>query len=142
MKYRTLGQGLKVSAIGIGCMPMIRDGNINYGAADDDVSTRTIYEAIDLGITFFDTAEMYGPFSNEGLVGAAIKGRRDGLIIATKFAMRWNGNHAGRGRWQPRECPTRLRGIAEATWHRHDRPVLPASRRSERADRGNGRRYG
>ena len=91
MKYRTLGQGLKVSAIGIGCMPMIRDGNINYGAADDDVSTRTIHEAIDLGITFFDTAEMYGPFSNEGLVGAAIKGRRDGLIIATKFAMRWNG---------------------------------------------------
>jgi aryl-alcohol dehydrogenase-like predicted oxidoreductase len=92
MKYRTLGQGLKVSAIGIGCMPMIRDGNINYGAADDTVSTRTIHEAIDLGITFFDTAEMYGPFRNEELVGAAIKGRRDGLVIATKFAMRWNGN--------------------------------------------------
>ena len=50
MKYRTLGQGLKVSAIGIGCMPMIRDGNINYGRANDDVSTRTIHEAIDLGI--------------------------------------------------------------------------------------------
>ena len=92
MKYRTLGQELKVSAIGIGCMPMIRDGNISYGAADDSVLTRTIHEAIDLGITFFDTAEMYGPFSNEELVGAAIKGRREGLVIATKFAMRWDGD--------------------------------------------------
>ena len=92
MKYRTLGQGLRVSAIGIGCMPMIRDGNISYGAADDNVSTRTIHEAIELGITFFDTAEMYGPFSNEELVGAAIKDRREGLVIATKFAMRWDGD--------------------------------------------------
>ena len=92
MKYRTLGQGLRVSAIGIGCMPMIRDGNISYGFADDSVSTRTIHEAIELGITFFDTAEMYGPFSNEELVGAAIKGKREGLVIATKFAMRWDGN--------------------------------------------------
>ena len=92
MNYRTLGQGLRVSAIGIGCMPMIRDGNISYGMADDDVSTRTIHEAIDLGITFFDTAEMYGPFRNEELVGAAIKDRREGLVIATKFAMRWDGD--------------------------------------------------
>jgi aryl-alcohol dehydrogenase-like predicted oxidoreductase len=92
MKYRTLGQGLKVSAIGVGCMPMIRAGNINYGVADDEVSARTIHEAIDLGITFFDTAEIYGPFRNEELVGAAIKGRRDGLVIATKFAMRWDGD--------------------------------------------------
>ena len=93
MKYRTLGQGLNVSAIGIGCMPMIREGNINYGHADDDESTRTIHRAIDLGVTFFDTAEMYGPFTNEELVGAAIKGKRDGLVIATKFAMRWDGSN-------------------------------------------------
>ena len=92
MKYRTLGHGLQVSAIGIGCMPMIREGNINYGNADDVVSTRTIHEAIDLGITFFDTAELYGPFRNEELVGAAIKGRRHDLVIATKFAMRWDGD--------------------------------------------------
>jgi aryl-alcohol dehydrogenase-like predicted oxidoreductase len=92
MKYRMLGDGLQVSAIGIGCMPMIRNGNINYGHADDDESIRTIHEAIDLGVTFFDTAEMYGPFSNEELVGEAIRGKRDGLVIATKFAMRWNGN--------------------------------------------------
>lgn len=92
MKHRTLAPGLEVSAIGIGCMPMIREGNINYGRADDDTSIRTIHEAIDLGITFFDTAEMYGPFRNEELVGRAIKGRRDGLVIATKFAMTWDGD--------------------------------------------------
>ncbi len=92
MKYRTFGQDLKVSAIGVGCMPMIRDGNINYGSADDDESTRTIHAAIDLGITFFDTAQVYGPFANESLLGAAIRGKRDGLIIATKFGFRFSGN--------------------------------------------------
>ncbi|MFM9852109.1 MAG: aldo/keto reductase [Sphingomonadaceae bacterium] len=93
MKYRTLGQGLTVSAIGVGCMPMIKGGNIAYGAdADPQEATKTIHEAIDLGVTFFDTAEMYGPFSNEVLVGEAIKGKRDGLVIATKFAMRFDGN--------------------------------------------------
>jgi aryl-alcohol dehydrogenase-like predicted oxidoreductase len=97
MKYRTLGQGLKVSALGIGCMPMVRGGNITYGPdADPDESIATIHRAIDLGVTFFDTAEMYGPFANEELVGEAIKakgsGARDGLVIATKFAILWNGN--------------------------------------------------
>jgi aryl-alcohol dehydrogenase-like predicted oxidoreductase len=92
MKYRTLGQGLQVSAIGIGCMPMVRGGNITYGHASDVESIATIHRAIDLGITFFDTAEMYGPFANEELVGEAIRGKREGLVIATKFAMRWDGN--------------------------------------------------
>jgi aryl-alcohol dehydrogenase-like predicted oxidoreductase len=92
MKYRKLGPTLEVSAIGIGCMPMILGGNIVYGTASEDESIATIHRAIDLGITFFDTAEMYGPFQNEELVGRAIKGRREDLVIATKFAMRWNGN--------------------------------------------------
>jgi aryl-alcohol dehydrogenase-like predicted oxidoreductase len=94
MNYRELGHGLKVSAIGIGCMPMIEaGGNITYGAhADADESIATIHRAIDLGVTFFDTAEMYGPFRNEELVGRAIKGKRDGLVIATKFAMKWDGD--------------------------------------------------
>jgi aryl-alcohol dehydrogenase-like predicted oxidoreductase len=92
MKYRKLGPSLEVSAIGIGCMPMIQGGNIVYGTAIESESIATIHRAIDLGITFFDTAEMYGPFQNEELVGQAIKGKRDGLVIATKFAMRWNGN--------------------------------------------------
>jgi aryl-alcohol dehydrogenase-like predicted oxidoreductase len=93
MKYRQLGQGLTVSAIGIGCMPMVRGGNIIYGAtASDDESIAAIHRAIDLGVTFFDTAEMYGPFANEALLGEAIRGRRDGLVIATKFALTWNGD--------------------------------------------------
>ena len=92
MKYRTLGDGLKVSALGIGCMPMVRGGNIVYGQASDDESIATIHRAIELGVTFFDTAEMYGPFSNEELLGEAIRGKRDGLVIATKFALRWDGN--------------------------------------------------
>ncbi|MGB3318636.1 MAG: aldo/keto reductase [Sphingopyxis granuli] len=92
MKYRTLGNGLTVSAIGIGCMPMIKGGNILYGEnADIDESTRTIHRAIDLGVTFFDTAEIYGPFSNEELLGEAIRGKRAGLVIATKFGFRFEG---------------------------------------------------
>ncbi|UKK84587.1 aldo/keto reductase [Sphingopyxis sp. BSN-002] len=93
MKYRKLGHGLEVSAIGIGCMPMIKGGNILYGeAADLDESTRTIHRAIDLGVTFFDTAQIYGPFTNEELVGEAIRGKRDGLVIATKFGFKFDGN--------------------------------------------------
>lgn len=92
MKYRNLGHGLNVSAIGVGCMPMIKGGNIVYGEdADPDEAINTIHRAIDLGLTFFDTAQIYGPFSNEELVGEAIKGKRDGLIIATKFGFRFDG---------------------------------------------------
>ena len=91
MKYRTLGDGLKVSALGIGCMPMVRDGNITYGQATDEESIATIHRAIDLGVTFFDTAQIYGPFQNEELVGKAIAGRRDALVIATKFGFRFDG---------------------------------------------------
>ena len=92
MMQRWLGQRFQVPAIGIGCMPMIAGGNISYGAANEAESIATIHEAIELGATFFDTAEMYGPFSNEELLGRAIRGKRGGLQIATKFAMRWNGN--------------------------------------------------
>jgi aryl-alcohol dehydrogenase-like predicted oxidoreductase len=93
MKYRELGHGLKVSAIGIGCMPMVQDGNIVYGNdADPDESIKTIHKAIDLGVTFFDTAQIYGPFTNEELVGRAIKGKRDKLVIATKFGFKFDGN--------------------------------------------------
>ena len=93
MKYRELGHGLKVSAIGVGCMPMIKGGNISYGEeADPQEAIKTIHKAIELGITFFDTAQIYGPFSNEELVGEAIKGKRDGLVIASKFGFRFDGN--------------------------------------------------
>jgi aryl-alcohol dehydrogenase-like predicted oxidoreductase len=93
MKYRELGHGLKVSAIGVGCMPMIKGGNITYGDdADPDEAIKTIHRAIDMGITFFDTAQIYGPFQNEELVGEAIKGKRDGLVIATKFGFNFDGS--------------------------------------------------
>ena len=93
MNYRNLGQSLNVSAIGVGCMPMIKAGNIIYGEeADLGEATKTIHQAIDLGITFFDTAQIYGPFQNEELLGEAIKGKRDGLVIATKFGFRFDGN--------------------------------------------------
>jgi len=88
MKYRQLGQGLKVSALGIGCMPM-KGGAISYGQEDDKESIATIHEAIDRGVTFFDTAEVYGPFANEELLGRAIRGRRDGLVIASKWGFRY-----------------------------------------------------
>jgi aryl-alcohol dehydrogenase-like predicted oxidoreductase len=79
---RKLGQqGLEVSAIGLGCMGM----SCEYGAADDAESIATINRAIDIGCNLLDTAEVYGPFTNETLVGRAIRGRRDEVVIATKF---------------------------------------------------------
>jgi aryl-alcohol dehydrogenase-like predicted oxidoreductase len=92
MKYRTLGQNLEVSALGLGCMPMAGVGANMYGAANEPESIATIHRAIDLGVTFFDTAEIYGPFINEELVGRAIRGKREGLVIATKFGFRFEGN--------------------------------------------------
>ncbi|MFT3836919.1 MAG: aldo/keto reductase [Myxococcaceae bacterium] len=83
MKTRKLGkQGLVVSELGLGCMGMSEF----YGPGDDAESRATIDRAIELGVTFFDTADMYGPFVNEQLVGRALKQRRDFVVIATKFA--------------------------------------------------------
>ncbi len=82
MKQRALGnQGLRTSALGLGCMGM----SFAYGTADEKESLATITRALDLGVTLFDTADMYGPFTNEQLVGKALRGRRDEILIATKF---------------------------------------------------------
>ncbi len=89
MKYRNLGPDLTVSALGLGLMPMAGVGPAMYGAATEEESIATIHRAIDLGVTFFDTAEVYGPLLNEDLLGRAIKGKRDGLVIATKFGFRF-----------------------------------------------------
>jgi aryl-alcohol dehydrogenase-like predicted oxidoreductase len=82
MEQRTLGgQGLVVSALGLGCMGMSQ----SYGPGDDQESVATIHRALDLGMTFLDTADVYGPYTNERLVGRAIAGRRDEVVLATKF---------------------------------------------------------
>ena len=81
-------------------------------------------------MTFFDTAEIYGPFANERLLAEAIRGKREGLVIATKFAMNWDGETIAGTRRQPGQRPPRLRRLAQAAGRRHDRPVLPAPRRS------------
>jgi len=86
VERRTLGQGLTVSAEGLGCMGMSEF----YGVGDDNESIATIHEALDGDVDFLDTADMYGPFTNERLVGRAIKGRRDDVVLATKF-----GNQRG-----------------------------------------------
>jgi aryl-alcohol dehydrogenase-like predicted oxidoreductase len=84
MEQRNLGRnGPTVGALGLGCMGMSEF----YGVGDDAESIRTIHRALDLGVTMLDTADMYGPFTNEQLVGKAIKGRRDQVFLATKFGI-------------------------------------------------------
>ena len=84
MQFRTLGpQGPRVSAIGLGCMGMSEF----YGAHDDAESIRLIHHALDAGLSFLDTADIYGPHTNEELVGKAIKGRRNEVFLATKFGI-------------------------------------------------------
>ncbi|MBP2703842.1 aldo/keto reductase [Microbispora sp. RL4-1S] len=83
MKHRTLGRDLRTSAIGLGCMGMSEF----YGPGDETESIATIHHAVDHGVTFLDTSDLYGPFTNERLVGKAVAGRRDEVVIATKFGI-------------------------------------------------------
>jgi aryl-alcohol dehydrogenase-like predicted oxidoreductase len=112
MKHVKLGQ-LDVSRIGLGAMGM---SAAYTGAGTDDAgSIRTIHRALELGITFIDTAETYGPFTNEELVGRAIKGRRDRVVLATKFG---RFSHAGGGRGVLDSSPANIRTAVEGSLRR------------------------
>jgi aryl-alcohol dehydrogenase-like predicted oxidoreductase len=110
MQQRTLGtNGPSVSAIGLGCMGMSEF----YGAADEARSIATIHYALDLGINFLDTADIYGPFTNEKLVGRAIRDRRDSVVLATKFGNERNADGAflginGRPEYVRKACDASL----------------------------------
>src|SRR4051794_28749102 len=112
MKHITL-QDLDVSRIGLGTMGM---STAYTGAGSDDAeSIRTIHRAIELGVTLIDTAEIYGPYVNEELVGKALKGRRDQVVLATKFRL---VSHARGGPWNVDSSPDNVRTALEGSLKR------------------------
>src|SRR5258707_6503701 len=115
MQKRKLGNGgLEVSAIGLGCMGM----SFAYGTPeerDERESIATIHRAIDLGVTFLDTAEAYGPYTNEELLARALKGKRDRVVIATKFGFKFSDQGAIAG---VDSRPAHIREVVEASLRR------------------------
>jgi aryl-alcohol dehydrogenase-like predicted oxidoreductase len=112
MHTRTLGQGLEVSAIGLGCMGMSQSYGPNPGDRDEMIAV--LRSAVDHGVTFFDTAEVYGPYVNEELVGEALEPIRDQVVIATKFG--WRIEHGASVGLDSR--PEQIRRVAEASLKR------------------------
>ncbi|MHB9863719.1 aldo/keto reductase [Streptomyces sp. YIM S03343] len=112
MKYIKLGD-LEVSRIGLGAMGMSH--GLTGAGTDDAESVRTIHRAVELGVTLIDTAEIYGPYINEELVGRALKGRRDKVVLATKFGMI---DHGGRGVWNRSSRPATVRTAVEGSLKR------------------------
>ncbi len=111
MHTRTLGQGLEVSAIGLGAMGMSQSYGPNPGTRDDMIAV--LRSALDAGVTFFDTAEVYGPYVNEELVGEALEPVRDQVVIATKFGFRIEGGATGLD-----SRPEHIRAVADASLKR------------------------
>ncbi|MGH7581288.1 MAG: aldo/keto reductase [Gemmatimonadales bacterium] len=111
LQMRALGrQGLEVSALGLGCMGMSQ----SYGVPDDQESLATLDRALELGVTFLDTAEAYGPFTNEELLGRALQGRRDRALLATKFGFRFEGGQLTGTDSRPKH----IREVADASLRR------------------------
>src|SRR5262245_37715980 len=130
MNTRALGrQGLRVSEIGLGCMGM----SDFYGPASEDEAIATVHRALDRGVDFVDTSDVYGPFTNEQLLGRALRGRRDGVVVATKFGNvrsadgKWVGID-GRPEYLRQACDASLQRLGVDTidlyyQHRVDRKV-------------------
>ena len=116
MQQRSLG-GLTVSALGLGCMGMTGMAGMPamYGATDEAEAIATVHRAVDLGVTFFDTAEVYGPYTNEVLLGRALGHRRAGVKIATKFGFKFEGGARGLD-----SSPAHLRAVCDASLARLD----------------------
>ncbi|USQ95020.1 aldo/keto reductase [Caulobacter sp. RL271] len=118
MKTRKLGDGLEVSAIGLGCMGM---GQVYGTALETGAAHEVLAKAVDLGVTFFDTAEVYGPYTNEEVVGAGLKPFRDKVVIATKFGFDIAPEGTGEGFSRMRGVnsrPEHIRAVAEASLKR------------------------
>lgn len=121
MKTRRLGKDLTVSAVGLGCMGM----SFAYGASDEAESVKTLLRAVDLGVTFFDTAEMYGPFTNEELLGRALKPVRDRVVIATKFGFKLDHTKSGLAATIGVDSrPEHVKDVAEASLKRLGTDVI------------------
>ncbi|NTG50005.1 aldo/keto reductase [Agrobacterium rhizogenes] len=121
MKTRKLGQDLTVSAVGLGCMGM----SFGYGASDENESVKTLHRAVDLGVTFFDTAETYGPFTNEVLLGRALKPVRDRVVIATKFGFKLDLTKSGLASMVGVDSrPEHVKEVAEASLKRLGTDVI------------------
>jgi aryl-alcohol dehydrogenase-like predicted oxidoreductase len=115
MKTRKLGQDLEVSAIGLGCMGMSHA----YGGQDEETSIKTLHRAVEIGVNFFDTAEVYGPFVNEELVGKALKPMRDKVVIATKFGFNIDPSKKDAAAMSGLNSrPENVRAVAEASLKR------------------------
>ncbi len=127
MQTRQLGRnGPSVSALGLGCMGMSEF----YGAHDDTESLATLKHALDLGVNFLDTADAYGPYTNEELVGRALRGRRQDAFLATKFGFVRDPANPNARALNGSACvgAAGLRSEPQAPRRRADRSVLPASR--------------
>ncbi|WP_047460922.1 aldo/keto reductase [Rhizobium rhizogenes] len=121
MKTRKLGKDLTVSAVGLGCMGM----SFAYGASDENESVKTLHHAVDLGVTFFDTAETYGPFHNEVLLGQALKSVRDRVVIATKFGFKLDPTKSGLASMIGVDSrPKHVKEVAEASLKRLGTDVI------------------
>jgi hypothetical protein len=138
MQRRKLG-GLEVSALGLGCMGM----TFAYGQADEGESLRTLDRALELGVTFFDTAEVYGPYTNEELLGRAFKGRWDRVQIATKFGFNVRQRPGADGKVSRTDSrPENVREVADASLKRLGCEVIDLfyqHRVDPPSDRGDGR---